>query len=233
MSDQTVGAPAPSHLLIHFKTLGGGMAYTYPARLRLSLRDDESRGKQRFWFGRGEHDGWCLIATDDQRWVMFWLDNSDLYRSFEEVPPEPDGENREVTEREAVDWLGANRHELPDVLVNRVIADEPRTVAISMAADETRQDSNAPGNPIGAQSVGRAIPRGDLDERATIQLKKNPSLSSTQIAAIVGCSRTTLSNYKRCPLFVAARRAIKAEKITWKRGNERGDEWTDRCPDED
>jgi hypothetical protein len=81
-------------------------------------------------------------------------------------------------------------------------------------------------------TTGRA-PRGDLDERATTELIKNPSLSNTQIARIVKCSRTTLSNPKRCPMFVAARDRIDADKETWKRKNERGTEWNDRRRDDD
>jgi len=69
---------------------------------------------------------------------------------------------------------------------------------------------------------------GTLDERAAIELKKNPSLTFDQLANIVGCHPTTLRNRNRCPLLSAAKDMLRAERDRFRKG----DEWNDRSEDD-
>jgi hypothetical protein len=80
-----------------------------------------------------------------------------------------------------------------------------------------------------APPSNRKIPRGSLDERATIELKKNPSLTYAQLASILECRPGTLRDRRKCPLLAIARALIKAERDVY-RG---APTWRDRRPDGD
>jgi hypothetical protein len=75
----------------------------------------------------------------------------------------------------------------------------------------------------------RGVQRGTLDERAAIEVKKNPSLTYAQLARELKCNYSTLRNPKRYPLVAAAMKLVKAERERF-RG---GDTWEDRSPCDD
>jgi hypothetical protein len=80
-----------------------------------------------------------------------------------------------------------------------------------------------------AARQARKVPRGTLDERAAIEIKKNPSLTYEQLANILECNAGTLRDAKRYPLLAAAKKMIKAERERFRRG----DTWEDRLADDD
>ena len=75
----------------------------------------------------------------------------------------------------------------------------------------------------------REVPRGKLDEHASIELTKNPSLTYEQLATMLGCKPGTLRDKRKCPLLAAAKTRNKATKQEFY-GK---DKWTDRRPDDD
>ena len=74
----------------------------------------------------------------------------------------------------------------------------------------------------------REVPRGKLDEHASIELTKNPSLTYEQLATMLGCKPGTLRDKRKCPLLAAAKTRNKATKQEFY-GK---DKWTDRRPDD-
>jgi hypothetical protein len=74
----------------------------------------------------------------------------------------------------------------------------------------------------------RKYTRGKLDEQASIELTKDPSLTCDQLAKMLGCNASTLRNREKCPLLAAAKAKIKAQK----REFYGKDKWTDRRADE-
>lgn len=75
----------------------------------------------------------------------------------------------------------------------------------------------------------RKIVRGKLDEHASIELTKNPSLTYEQLAEMLGCKPGTLRDKRKCPLLAAAKDEIQAQK----RDFYQGDRWRDRRADEE
>jgi hypothetical protein len=75
----------------------------------------------------------------------------------------------------------------------------------------------------------RGVPRGRLDEQAAIEVKKNPSLTYLQLAAMFHCNPSTLRDPKRYPLLAAAKKLVKAERDRF-RG---GDTWKHRLSTDD
>jgi hypothetical protein len=75
----------------------------------------------------------------------------------------------------------------------------------------------------------REIPRGELDEHATIELAKNPSLTYQQLATVLGCKPGTLRDKRKCPLLAATKARLKARK----REFYQGDIWEERRADEE
>jgi hypothetical protein len=66
--------------------------------------------------------------------------------------------------------------------------------------------------------------RGTLDERAAIELTKNPALTYDQLAKMLGCRPGTLRDKRKCPLLAAAKAKIRASRQDFQ-GN---DTWRDR-----
>jgi hypothetical protein len=85
-------------------------------------------------------------------------------------------------------------------------------------------DSRPSGGPVGPYA-----PRGKLDERAAIELTRNPALTHVQLANMLGCSPRTLVDRRKCPLLFAAKAKIKAQKNEFRDG----DKWSDRRADDD
>jgi hypothetical protein len=87
----------------------------------------------------------------------------------------------------------------------------------------------APAGPKRRRESRSKRSRGKLDEDATLELTRNPSLTYEQLAVMLGCSSATLRDRRKCPLLVATKARIKAKK----REFYRGDEWNDRSADEE
>lgn len=74
----------------------------------------------------------------------------------------------------------------------------------------------------------RRYKRGERDAVAVAELARNPSLTNTQLAEMLGCNRTTLASAEKTPMLAKAREAIKSSKLDYARG----DEWRDRRADD-
>jgi len=80
---------------------------------------------------------------------------------------------------------------------------------------EIQQEANGHGDtaPSKARSrPARRVPRGRLDEQATIELTENPSLTYAQLAKMLKCNPTTLRDKRKCPLLASAKAKTKAQK---------------------
>lgn len=83
--------------------------------------------------------------------------------------------------------------------------------------------------PRREQEPARAFPRGTLDERAVIELKRNPAATPQQLAAALGCRPGTLRDKRKCPMLARARAMLKAQRQAFREGST----WRDRRPDDD
>ena len=98
------------------------------------------------------------------------------------------------------------------------------------AASSPAPELQAPSKPRAASKQGaRKVPRGMLDEHASIELTKNPSLTYEQLAEMLGCRPGTLRDKRKCPLLVAAKTRIKATKQEFYNH----DAWVDQRTDEE
>jgi hypothetical protein len=86
-----------------------------------------------------------------------------------------------------------------------------------------------PGPATTSKARSRRFPRGQLDEHAAVELKKNPSLTYEQLANILSCSASGLRNRSKYPLVAAIKAKVRAEREHF-RG---GDTWCDRSADDD
>jgi hypothetical protein len=120
--------------------------------------------------------------------------------------------------------------------VVNLLDSEAADTAAPPSKDESVATAPAPGsvtsevtNPTAPPPPCRVIPRGKLDEHATIELTRNPSLTYDQLATMLGCSSKTLRDKRKCPLLAAAKAKIKAQWSEFLGG----DKWSDRRADED
>ncbi len=84
-----------------------------------------------------------------------------------------------------------------------------------MLAPKNGRAANGHGDtaPSKARSrPARRVPRGRLDEQATIELTENPSLTYAQLAKMLKCNPTTLRDKRKCPLLASAKAKTKAQK---------------------
>lgn len=100
---------------------------------------------------------------------------------------------------------------------------EPKPSPIEPPADDSKP-TKAPDSP----KRERRYKRGERDAVAVAELARNPSLTNTQLAEMLGCNRTTLASAEKTPMLAKAREAIKSSKLDYARG----DEWRDRRADD-
>jgi hypothetical protein len=95
-------------------------------------------------------------------------------------------------------------------------------------ADRTPTGPTTTGRTRSSRRTAPKVPLGSLDERAAVEVAKNPSLTYAQLAEMLECSPSTLRDHKRYPLVAAAKKRVKAERERF-RG---GDAWEDRQADD-
>jgi hypothetical protein len=89
----------------------------------------------------------------------------------------------------------------------------PAAAASSPTGIIENSQRRAPKDPSdNPEQAKRTPPRGTLDETATIDFIRNPSLTYAQLAKMLGCSPQTLRNRRKCPLLVAAKARTKASR---------------------
>jgi hypothetical protein len=137
------------------------------------------------------------------------------------------GRYLEVSAQEAAAWFVRAETDLPEPLERLVNgANAPFTTECDGNPSATASPAASGTGPSPSRPNA---PRGTLDERAAIQLKKNPSLTSDQLAAILGCSPTTLRSRAKCPLLAAVKAQIRAERDVFRDQSS----WRDRRADGD
>jgi hypothetical protein len=154
-------------------------------------------GEKSCWIGRGEWEGQWLTAIPEGekvRWVLWYIDFSELYRSFDVPEPKgqggahhPDGvSGEELGERTAARWLDDNGYDLPAILMGRTLGSGPtsrpatmrregdipasRSVTRSTEGVGSRPPADSsPGDPAtaGATHTAKGTPKGPGRRRKT------------------------------------------------------------------
>jgi hypothetical protein len=208
-----VHSQATLNPLIEFRNLDGGVTRLDPAPLLFPTLTGQNDSTKRAWPGRGEQDGEFLLCAEE-RWFLCHVDTAEIYESFGEVPPARNKniDNRELTRLDAALWLLANDEPLPSFLSGLPLDAQP---------DQ--------GEPVAGKSQSSQARRGTLDERAMIEVKKNPSLTYDQLAAILGCNASTLRNPRKYPLLAQAKAMVRAQRNTFRGASG----WRDRRAGDD
>jgi hypothetical protein len=118
---------------------------------------------------------------------------------------------------------------IPPEIVLKDLAERRKTSVDASLVPREIEEPDAVIVGTKARPSSRKAPRGKLDEFAVIELKKNPSLTDNQLAAMLECNPNTLRNPKKCPLLAAAKAMIKSERDRFRGGSS----WQDRRPDND
>jgi hypothetical protein len=116
-------------LLARFKGLDGSVI---EIELRLEASPDRERGP---WLGR--NDSSYLLLNPEGKWLLNYIDLSELDRSWA-LPLTRTAKNREVTPREARDWLLENTYAIPAGLTNSELG-TPSSGSIQTVAELQRK----------------------------------------------------------------------------------------------
>ena len=190
MSAPASGLSGPN-LSVRFLALSGQEETVCPTpQLRAFLDDSAPRGREQFWFGRGDDERQCLVHTDDDRWVVFLIDRADLDR---ELGLEVAGESfvdRELTRGEAAGWLNRNGKMLPASLKGISLPVEPIHGATAIEqGHETVVDVPACGSL--ADQILRRWPRRRLQAALVAYMEGHVSASYLDVASQVYGDDTT------------------------------------------
>jgi hypothetical protein len=171
------------------------------------------------------NDRWFLVSDG---WENARVQDSSLdLRGRICAATEDHGKYLEVSAQEAAAWFVHAATALPEPLA-RLVSDADAVVTTEPGQNEPPTVSPGASGTEALLSRPKA-PRGRLDESAVIELKKNPSLTFKQLAAVLGCSAGTLRDRAKCPLLAKAKAMIRAERDEYRRGSI----WRDRRADED
>jgi len=107
-----------------------------------------------------------------------------------------------------------------------VASEAPATVATAAPAVNGPEPVGPASEPEPATPKRTRSP-GKLDDRATALFMDNPSLTSKQLAGMLGCDASTLRNAERCPKLAKARESLERGRLDYKRAGE----WRDRDDD--
>lgn len=158
-------------------------------------------------------DGILKTADSPPRWFLSGNVNSARWLGRTFSKPRRNGRDYlEVNPRYAAACFFKHRKRLPPELaaaLNRTSEVIPSEDARAAATPEGEDNAVAP--------RGKAQ-RGALDQYATMELIRNPSLNFEQLARILGCSPRTLRDKRCCPLLRRAKAKNNAARNKLRRG---------------